>query len=317
MRMIFDTDIGTDVDDALALALAARSPEVDLLAVTTNCGDPALRARIARKILSLAGRDDVPVAAGCGPVLLRTAPCFTMGHEGQGILESETDGTPYAPQHAVDLLVDRIREAPEKPTIVTIGPVTNIALAIIKEPWIIDRVAELVIMGGCLYPERVSVGDDIIPPEFAPRMEHNLGSDPEAAQVVLGAGIPTILVPVEVTNKVWLTESDRATLREAGTPLTHTLSAAVDIWIEAFRSFVPAWGLPESLARAYLHDPLAVVTAFDQRFVELEPMHVRVELGEPWLRTIREPGEEPNAEVAVSVDAPAFRAFFLERVCGL
>ena len=313
-QIILDTDIGTDVDDALALALAARSPEVELLAVTTACGDAALRARIARKVLSLAGRDDVPVAAGCGPSLLRTNPGFMLGNEGKGILESAVDGTPYSPRHAVDLLVDRIREAPGKPTLVVVGPVTNIALAIIKEPWIIERVKEIVIMGACLYPERVSVGGDVIPESIAPRLEHNLGSDPEAAEVVLGAGIPTVLVPVEVTTKVWLTDEDRSILRGADTPLTDALSAAVDIWVDTIQDFLPSWGLPARFGRAYLHDPLALVTAFDRRFVEIEPMHVRLERGGLWLRTIREPGKEPNAEVAVSVDAPAFRAFFLDRV---
>jgi len=313
-QIIIDTDIGTDVDDALALALAARSPEIELLGVTTACGDAALRARIARKILSLAGKEEIPVAAGCGPSLLRTNPGFMLGHEGEGILEGDEDGTPYYPEHAVDLLVDKIKEAPEKLTIVTIGPVTNVALAIIKEPWIIERVERLVIMGACLYPERVGGGKVEIPEQLAARMEHNLGIDPEAAEVVLGAGIPTVLVPAEVTYSVWLTDQDRSTLRGINTPLANTLSTAVDIWVEVFQKFFPTLGLPASLGRAYLHDPLAVATAFDRRFVEIEPMHVRLERREGALRTLREPGKEPNAEVAVSVDGAAFRAFFLERM---
>lgn len=314
--ILFDTDVGTDVDDGLALALMAKSPEVEVLAVSTVSGNVALRARIARKILILAGKGDIPVAAGCATTLLRTSPGLTLGHEGKGVLEGEEDGTPYHSGHAVDLMVEKIKEASAKPTIVAIGPLTNIALAIIKEPWIIDRVEQLVIMGGCIYPERVGAPEFTLPEAEAARLEYNLGADPEAAQVVFGAGIPIVLMPGDVTYGVWLTDEDRAHLCAINTPLTDILSTTVDIWVDTFEKLIidhmPK--VPPAFARAYLHDPLAATLAFDRRFVETEPMYVRLECKSEVLRTLVEPEKEPNMEVVVSVDVPAFRDFFLERI---
>lgn len=310
--MLLDTDVGTDVDDALALALAVKSPEIDLCAVTTVFGDSLMRARIARKILALGGRPDIPVSAGLGPPLLRKREGLMLGHEGKGILESDQDGLPIDPRHAVDLLVDTIMQAEKPLTLVTIGPVSNVALAIIKQPSIIQRIEQLVIMGGCIYPERV--GDGQFPEQVAARMEYNLGADPDASEVVFGAGIPTLLVPAEVTYSVWLTDEDRSRLQESHTALAKSLSAVVDIWIEVYRELLIAQDRFEGWAKAYLHDPLTVAVAFDRSFVEIEPMHVRLERKEGQLRTLVELDEEPNMEVVVAVNTTAFKQFFLDRV---
>lgn len=314
MRLLMDTDIGTDVDDSLALALAAHSPEIDLLGVTTVAGDTALRARIARKILTLAGKDNVPVAAGCGTNLLQTKSRLMRGHEGKGILETKTDGMPYSREHAVDFMIEQIKRAPGKSTVVTIGPLTNLALAIIKEPWITDRFEQLVIMGGCVYPDQMCQRLGVTT-KVARRMEYNLGVDPEADQVVFDAGVPMIMVPVEVTSQVWMNDDDRAKLRAWNTPLAQTLSTAIDIWVSVFRDLAIAQGLPPDFARPYLHDPLALTTAFRRQFVKLETMHIRLENRERQLCTIRDTEKKPNMEVALSVDAAAFRAFLVGRLC--
>lgn len=315
-QVLIDTDIGTDVDDALALAFAAHSPEIEILGVTTVGGDAALRGKIARKVLMLAGKGEVPVAVGCGPSLLRTNPGLMLGHEGKGILTEGEDLRLNYPAHAVDLFVEKIKAAAEKPVVVTIGPLTNLALAIIKEPWIVDRIEQVVIMGGSLYPEEIRPDGIEVPYFMQVRLEFNLGADIEAAQVVFQSGIPILMVPAEITYSFWMTGEEREQLRGAKTPLTEALSDAIDIWIEAYRGLVGAVGMSKDFARCYLHDPLTTVLAFDRRFVRIEPRHVRLELQDGVLRTLVDAGKEPNIQVVISVDRPGFRSFLLERLLG-
>lgn len=306
--IILDTDIGGDVDDALALSLAMRSPEINLALVTTVHADVVLRARVARKLLQMDGHDAVTVAAGCDRPLLRRSTPQMDGHEGRGLLVDERDGLPIAPDHAVDYIIKLIMSSPEPPTLVTIGPLTNIALAIIKEPAIIQRVAEVVIMGGYVYP--AVVGGQVL----GLKADYNLVSDPEATQLVLEAGWPIVLVPIEITTRVWFDDADRQRLRSAGTPLADALSTQIDIWLDVLERVIPQTQLPHEYVRAFLHDPLAVATAFDRRFVQLTPLHIRVVLKQGITRTLPDPLKEPNMLVATEVDAPAFRHYLLERL---
>lgn len=306
--IILDTDIGGDVDDALALSLAMRSPEINLALVTTVHADVVLRARVARKLLQMDGHDAVTVAAGCDRPLLRRSTPQMDGHEGRGLLVDERDGLPIAPDHAVDYIIKLIMSSPEPPTLVTIGPLTNIALAIIKEPAIIQRVAEVVIMGGYVYP--AVVGGQVL----GLKADYNLVSDPEATQLVLEAGWPIVLVPIEITTRVWFDDADRQRLRSAGTPLADALSTQTDIWLDVLERVIPQTQLPHEYVRAFLHDPLAVATAFDRRFVQLTPLHIRVVLEQGITRTLPDPLKEPNMLVATEVDAPAFRHYLLERL---
>jgi purine nucleosidase len=307
--IILDTDMGGDVDDALALSLAMRSPEISLALVTTVHADTTLRARVARKLLQLAGLDGVIVAAGCNRPLLRRSVPQMDGHEGRGLLTDEHDGLPIAEGHAVDYIIKLIMSSPEPPTLVTIGPLTNIALAVIKEPAIILRVAEVVIMGGYVYP--AVVGKQVL----GVKADYNLVSDPEATQVVLEAGWPIVLVPIEITTRVWFDDTDRECLRSAGTPLTDALSTQIDIWIEVLKRALSQPGSwPPEAARAFLHDPLALATAFDRRFVTLTPMHIQVRMEDGVPRTLPDPLKAPNMLVATDVDASAFRKFCLSRL---
>ena len=132
--IILDTDIGTDVDDALALTFAVRSPEIEIVAVTTVGVDVRLRGRIARKLLRVLGRDEIPVAAGCDRRLdgREFKPMPISG--ARGFIENEQDGFPLQEQHAVDLIIDIIQAANAKITLVLIGPVTNAAMALKQCP---------------------------------------------------------------------------------------------------------------------------------------------------------------------------------------
>ena len=146
-RIVLDTDIGTDVDDALALALALASPELELVAITTVAGDTTVRARIAARLLALAGRRDVPVHAGSARSLATPGGFAWFGHEGEGIL----DGTPdaIAGEPAVDALLRLFREDGAL-ELVAIGPLTNLAVALERDPTFACRVSRLTVMGGWL-----------------------------------------------------------------------------------------------------------------------------------------------------------------------
>src|SRR5262245_10424073 len=151
-RIVLDTDIGTDVDDALALALALASPEIELVAVTTVAGDTTLRARIAARLLALAGRDDIPVYPGCARALSSPGGFAWFGHEGDGILDGSRDAVSGEP--AVDALL-RLFGSGDEIELVAIGPLTNVAVALEREPAFARRVARLTVMGGWLRGARV------------------------------------------------------------------------------------------------------------------------------------------------------------------
>lgn len=299
IRVLLDTDVGTDVDDALAIGLLLASPEIDLRSVTTVSGDVLLRARIAKKLLVLGGQPDVPVAAGVREPVLRQRSFLWLGHEGQGILDPE-DKVPLAAAHAVDLLIETVLR--ERPHVVAIGPLSNLAVAIMKDPAVIDAIPHLTVMGGALGRTR-----DV------PNLEYNLASDAEAALVVLNAGIPTTLVPLDVTWQVALRPSELARLRRVRSPLVQTLCAAIDVWAPLQRSFFE--GLPrfDPETVALLHDPLTVATLIDRSFVTFEGLRLQAELVDGAFRLVEASGA-PEFEVATSVDAVRFVAFLLQRL---
>jgi len=308
-RIILDTDIGTDVDDALALAFALRHPEVDLAAVTTVSGDTHLRGQIAARLLALAGRSDVEVAAGVREPLLRQGRMFWAGHEGQGLLGEEED-LPLSPRHGVDLLVESLRA--EEMEVVTIGPQSNLAAALVREPSIAGRISHLTVMGGFFHA--CELDGRAVPPT----VDYNLNADPEAAVRALSASIPTTFVPADVTMRAWLLERDLGRLEESKDPLAQALARLVRIWAPLQRRLLEALGLPaQSEVVAILHDPLAVATVVDRRFVKTERLKMTVAIVDGWARTFIDPVAGREVEVVTDVDARAFAEFWLETVLGV
>jgi purine nucleosidase len=190
--IILDADIGTDVDDALALTFAVRSPEIDILAVTTVGVDVRLRGRIARNLLRVLGRDEIPVAAGCDRRLdgkeFRPMPISSA----RGFVENEQDGLPLQEQHAVDLIIELLQAADTKITLVLIGPVTNAAMALKRCPQIRDKIERFVVMGGSIYPRDILKKEGWlkwVPGFLRANMEFNLNTDPAAAEAILNSGI--------------------------------------------------------------------------------------------------------------------------------
>jgi purine nucleosidase len=296
-RIILDTDIGTDVDDLLALALALRSPELDLAAITCVYGDVELRARMVQKVLRLAGRGDVPVGIGVQLPLLRSRPVYWAGHEGVGILDHDDSLNASAP-HAVDLMIDTVSATPGEVTLVPIGPLTNIAAAVIREPAIVHRVRRVVLMGGV-----IRYGDSL----DLPWVEHNIRSDPEAAHVVFNAGWPITMIGLDVTTRVVVHRDQVPRILSGGGALQTTVA---DQLVRYMRARKRDW--------TFLHDPLAVASVIDPSFVRTESLRVEIEYGSSQLAgaTIaRRPGEEGgNVQVAVGVDAPRFVNFLLNRL---
>lgn len=225
-KLIIDTDPGQD--DAVAILLALASPELDLLGITTVAGNVplALTQENARKICDLAGRTDMPVFAGADAPLAR--PLVTAEHvHGRTGLDGPVLPPPVTPlqdRHAVDFLIETIRtEDANSVTIAPVGPLTNIAMALRQAPDIAARIQQIVLMGGGYFE-----GGNI-----TPAAEFNIYVDPEAAAEVFGAGIPIVMMPLDVTHKVLTTSARTRKIRDIG---SRTAVAVADM-LEFFERF--------------------------------------------------------------------------------
>lgn len=320
-RIILDTDIGTDVDDAMALSLAAACPEFDIVGVTTVHADAPLRARIARKILKLAGRDDIPVIAGVSiPLKMPLPENFTWmprlrGHEGVGILnEEELVPTKDLNANADDAAIFIIKKAKEykgELSLITVGALSNVGRALQIEPQLADWIKEITLMGGTVYAEKFP---------FPPMLETNLNADPGAAEIVFASGIPITIVPMEITTQVFLTAENRAAMREWGLPIADMLVTLMEQMLKGMTSLSKEAGLSEDFyqGRTFMHDPLAIYTSMKgYDIVNVRRMHVKLEVIEQVVRTMPCFNCSPNMEVCVDVDAPAFIEFWLGRIRSL
>ena len=297
-RIILDTDIGTDVDDCLALALILNSPELDLVAVTTVYGDTVLRARMVLKLLALRGVGGIPVAAGAEKPLLGSRPVYWAGYEGRGLLGPEDAALHPVDEGAVALMARTVIANPGQITLVTIGPLTNAALALQSEPGLARCLAGLVMMGG------VTGGHEC---RHLPRAEHNFRSDPEAVRVVLAAGVPTTIVPLDVTTRVRIDAGGLAMIRARD----DAFHRAVAEQVERYPRFAEqGW--------TNLHDPLAVAALIDPTLLHFEPVKADVEVqGEKTgelLSSSPRPGEPATACIALDVEVERSERLILGRL---
>ena len=318
--IILDTDIGTDVDDALALTLAVRSPEIDILAVTTVGVDSGLRGRIARKLLGVLGRDEIPVAAGCGRRLdgkeYKPMPITSA----RGFIENEQDGLPLQEQHAVELIIDLLQGAKARITLVLIGPVTNAAMALKRRPQIKEKIERFVVMGGSIYPKEILSKEGWLkwmPGFLRAGMEFNLSTDPAAAEVILNSGIPILLVPAEITFRTYLTEQERAQIRQSTAPQSAALNHMCDEFQAMLAKSTARMPVDRRLAQVYLHDPLTVAAVFTQDLVTVEAFHLRPAKRFGFFRTLPQNRLPANALVVTDLDGSALKRLFGERVFGV
>jgi inosine-uridine nucleoside N-ribohydrolase len=305
--MLLDTDIGTDVDDAIALVFAALDPRLDLRAVTTVNGDTNLRARIARRLLEYAGRPEVPVGAGerqglCGGAEWKMPLAF--GHEGLGI-DLAADGSFPS---AEDVIVATLSAAEQPVTVCTVGAVSNVARALFHHPELVDRVRSIHVMGGALGP--VSFGDPTNTTAPDPYFDFNLSCDPWAAALLFALPVPLQLVPEDVTMRLMFTDADRQAIRNAGA-LGSVLDALMEQWLTASRERMRARGRTPDLAAVRLHDPLTVAGIVEPELEVMEDWTLAV-MGAPGrLQTVRTPHGRP-VRVCRDADEARLRRLLVE-----
>ena len=309
-KIIIDTDPGQD--DAVAILLALASPEeIDLLGITCVAGNVPLdlTARNARMICELAGRADVPVFAGCDRPLGRDLVTAEYVHGKTGLDGPDLpDPTmPLQDQHGVDFIIETLEKAePGTVTLCPIGPLTNIATAFNKAPHIIEKVKEIILMGGAYF----EVGN------VTPAAEFNIYVDPQAADIVFRSGVKLTVVPLDVTHKALVTEPRNAAFRAIGSPVGIAVAQMTEFFERYDREKYGSLGAP-------LHDPC--VTAylirpdlFTGRVINVEvetqsELTMGMTVADWWGVTDR----SPNAFFVGSLDADGFFDLLTERLARL
>lgn len=288
LPVVLDTDIGSDVDDILALALLANSPEIDLVGVTAVYGDTLLRARMVRHVLDRLGLSHVPVGIGARETM-SGRPVWWAGHEGASI--PDLNQVPVDDMSsAQELLLRAAAEHRGDLHLIAIGPLTNIAEAILAEPAFAPAIDHFTIMGGAFW---------------MPNPEHNIRCDPEAADIVARSGIPMTFCGLDVTLRAMLREDDMPRIR-AAEPMGPLLEAEIRRW----------WTFRHATEN-HLHDPLAVLSLIRTDLFRFEQCDIRVELDGPAAgRTPPEHCGEGSIRIATAVDAPTAEQEIIRRIAG-
>jgi purine nucleosidase len=281
-KVIIDTDIGDDVDDAFALALAMKSPELQVLGISTAFGETEARAKIVDRFLAEVGKTDIPVfvgkPAGKTPMSQRL-----YGEEGHFGKSSHADAT--------DFLLQEIKKYPGEITLIAIGPLMNVGEAIDRDAAAFRKLKRVVIMGGSV---RRGYGDYGYNEHFPPSPEWNILNDVKSAQKLFASGVPLYVMPLDSTQ-LKLDEVKRAFLFTRGTPVTDQLAILYHLWAQETPT---------------LFDPMTVTFVLKPELCPVAPMHIRVdEKG----YTREEPGT-PNAQVCLNSNPEDFFQFYLRRV---
>ncbi len=285
--VIFDTDIGTDVDDAYALVALIRRPELELLGVTTVSSDAVARARLAAKLLSIAGGKwaGVPVYAG-----ISTATQYMKQVEWADGFTSPSLHT----EGGVEFMRRQINARPGEITLIAVGELTNIAALLDSEPGIGKKIRAISLMGGAIYRGYA--------PGSKPEPEWNIKSNAAAARTVFTSGVPLLVAPLDSTADLKLTPEMRVQLFSRGLPLTDALAALNSIWRHTNH-----WKGEDPT----LFDVLAVELVAPRTPYKLTALSVEVAAdGLTGLKT----GGKPNAQVALVVDVPTFMKDFVMRI---
>ena len=290
--VIVDTDIGDDVDDVLALALALNSPELDIVGITTVFRNTTLRTKLAKKLLQIYNREDIPVIKGIEKPLINDWDKKLVPPQAQ-VIEEEIaiDET----INAVDFILDKVMNLNKKVILVPIGPLTNIATALVKEPRLREK-TEIYMMGG-MYSQAF--------PEW------NIYCDPEAARIVFDSEIPITMIGLDVTLRCALDSYALKKIYEFGSKKTQFLSDFIKIWQEGDESKYPV-----------LHDPLTIATLVDPSLTTKKKMNIKVETRGEFTRGVTVVRDNPFfksknedfVNVCTEVKSEIFVEFFLKRI---
>jgi inosine-uridine nucleoside N-ribohydrolase len=301
--LLIDCDPGHD--DAMALLLALASPEVELLGVTTVHGNQTLDKTTANalRILELAGRSDIPVAAGAERPLVAAPAVAADVHGETGLDGPELPPVTTTPvdAHAVDFLAERLLDSPSAVTLVPTGPLTNVALLLARYPRAAERIERIVLMGGAIAEGNVT-----------PAAEFNIWVDPEAAARVFASGIDVTMVGLDVTHRALLTPAHAQQLRAAGR--IGAFVADLHAFYARFHADVYGWdGAP-------VHDAVAVAHVIRGDLVRTQRRNVEIDCASELCRgrTVvdlwRRTGRPENAHVGVDLDADGFLGLLIERL---
>ena len=334
-RVILDTDIGKDVDDAIAIVLALSLPNLKIEAITTSYGNVEIRSRMALKLLKLTNKlGKIPVANGAPFPLLREVEYSWSEHEGKGILDQNDGILRPIEQHAIDLIIDLVMKNQGKITIIAIGPLTNIALAIRKDSRIIKNIKELIVVAGTA---RIFGLSSDFPESYI--IEPNVRCDPEAAAIVFSSGIPITMIGTDVTTKVPINRTHLEIIKKINTPLMKCMAEMIEIFWN-FTKNKYGWSGNESL----MYDPLGVAVCAYPELVDTERCRVIVEtsgkhtIGQtiviPWTmkeskwqkrfveNNISKMGPKQidglvyNVEVAYKVNSEKFINMLIDKICS-
>ena len=305
LPIIIDCDPGHD--DAIALILALASPNLNVLAVTTSAGNqtPDKTLRNALRILTLLGRHDIPVAGGAPKPLLRELIIADNVHGESGLDGPALPEPGFAPQAltAVELMAKTLRASTEPVTLVPTGPLTNIALLLSAHPELKAKIARIVLMGG-------SAG----PGNWTPAAEFNIYVDPEAAEMVFGAGVPITMCGLDVTHAAQVMDEDIERIRAITNPIARTVAELLDFFMIYHRD--PKWGF----VGAPLHDPCTIAWLLRPELFTGIECHVSVEtqgqytVGMTVVDRYRLTPHEPNTKVLLGVERQGFIDLLVEQL---
>ncbi|MGI9609505.1 MAG: nucleoside hydrolase [Acidimicrobiia bacterium] len=306
--IIIDSDPGQD--DAVAILLALGSPEdFDILGITAVAGNVPLSLTEvnSRKIVELSGRTDVDVFAGCDRPMRKDLVTAEYVHGPTGLdgADLPEPSHPLQPQHAVDFIIEALRTSDRPVTLCVLGPLTNIGMALEREPAIAASIDQIVLMGGGLFEGG----------NTTPAAEFNIYVDPHAASVVFTSGIPITMMPLDVTHKALTTPSRIEAFRNLGTRQGDAVAGLIDFFDRYDMERYGTEGAP-------LHDPCVLAYLIDPTLFTGRDCHVEIVVDGPaegmtmidwWSMT----GNEPNATVMGDIDADRFFALLVERIGAL
>ena len=284
-KIIIDTDIGDDVDDAFAVALALSSPELQILGISTTFGDTETRAKLLDRFLGEVGRQDIPVAMG---IPTHTSNLLTQRRYAEGGHFAKASHP-----RAVDFILEQIRLYPDQITLVAIGPLINVGALVDKNAETFRKLRRVVLMGGSI--ER-GYGDIGYSAPRGPEAEWNIKNDIPSAQKLFVSGVPLFMMPLDATQ-LKLDEVKRAVLFQAGTPLTDALTLLYHQWGQETPT---------------LFDVMAVTYILNPGLCPVTPRHISVDD-----QGFTHAGSgNPNAQVCLDSDSDSFFRFYIPRVSG-
>jgi inosine-uridine nucleoside N-ribohydrolase len=324
-RVILDTDPG--VDDAMAIFLALRSPELKVEAITTVSGNVPLALTLpnALRLVEIAERTDIPVASGAAIPLVRrlVTAKYAHGNNGLGGVEFSEPKLKVAPETAVDMICRIVHGSPGEISIVAVGPLTNVATALISDPSLTAKIQSIVVMGGSLTGGNVT-----------PSAEFNFYVDPEAARIVFDSGVPLTMVGLNVTNRVQMRDEQIRVLEAAKNPVSQAAG-------KIMRATLDRLSKERQITGFGMHDPVTVAHLIDPTIVTVKDYYVQIETtgeltaGEsvayarapmrvsPPMNTALPAPEtpdvefRPNCKVAVEADSDKFFRLLLSRLTAM